>query len=197
MTEVPQFRVFLKDYERFQSLKDKLPEGIICCDFMDLNEGTDDPINLVFLVDINRLLGIEHVLIDDVFKCIYTGTIDTECTSIPYIPLSMVKTVKDSQGEEISTSSFISSKLLVENARKFKEINFSLNGDSLHVLIMGLQQALFIEPNSTPSLNDCFLTVACELIEKITEGNIALNELYYYGFPCEYMAVAKEQLHLQ
>ncbi len=197
MTEVPQFRVFLKDNERFKSLNDKFPQGIICCDFIDLNEGTNDPINMVLLVDINRLVGSDHVLLDDVFKSIYTGTIDTEGTAIPYIPLSMIKTVTDLEGAEISTTSFISSKFLVENARKFEEINFSLNGGSLHLLIMGLQQALFVSPNSEPSLNDCFLTIVCELINKITKGDVALNELYYYGFPCEYMEAAKEKLNIE
>ncbi|MDJ0843044.1 hypothetical protein [Crocosphaera sp.] len=86
---------------------------------------------------------------------------------------------------------------MTNHAKKVVDINTFIDGQLAHILIMGLQQALFIENESEPKLNDYILKLAVKFIDALAMGNSTLKECYLTGFPCKYLKTARDQLHLE
>ena len=84
--------------------------------------------------------------------------------------------------------------LMVENASKLKNLTLQVDGNAIHLLIIGIQQALFIEPQKDLSINDLILPMAVDLIKRLTKDDEALKKAYLTGFPCEYIVKARELL---
>ncbi len=194
MTEAPQFQVFLKYNRRLQRLKDSYPDGLPCCKFM-FRENINNPSGKnVFVVDDNLTDELTRAFIYDAFDIRvppYKGSTKMGKTAIP---LEQAYKVLNSQGKELPLTSFNLSEVLAEKATT-KKIEISLSNEKFNDLILGLQQSLFVDPVETmPSFNDRILALTCELIEIITEGKFEEKEVYYYGFPCEYLKTAKKLL---
>ncbi|MGK7886423.1 MAG: hypothetical protein AB4057_17590, partial [Crocosphaera sp.] len=84
--------------------------------------------------------------------------------------------------------------LIKDNLSRFPTIGMQIDGHTIHLLISGLQQALFIEPDKESSMNDLFLSITIWLIKKLSNDDSKLKEAYVTGFPCEYITQARELL---
>ncbi len=194
MTEALQFRVFLDEDKVDNYIFSMFRKGIPCCDFFALDGDQIVPKNFVFLVDQDKLIGSKIVLLEDAFKSIHTGTWDTEGTSIPYIPLNVVRRVMLPKGETPTLWKLTTEWILGNNASKIEEINWKTSGIQVHILILSLQQALAYKINENLPFNHLFLAQALLLIKAITDNDSDLKKMYLYQFPHKYHNAARKGL---
>ncbi|CCQ69520.1 hypothetical protein CWATWH0402_5688 [Crocosphaera watsonii WH 0402] len=71
---------------------------------------------------------------------------------------------------------------MVENASKLKNLTLQVDGNAIHLLIIGIQQALFIEPQKDLSINDLILPMAVDLIKRLTKDDEALKKGIFNWF---------------
>ncbi len=197
MTEAPIFRVSLPDSPTNAVFNKIFPDGVPCKDYHadDYNESI--PKNFVFEID---YAFCNEFQIKKIFAELGEdqeyGQLDLEHHPY-YIGFEEGMKVTTDSGKEWSLEILKQSWIMTNHAKKHNLTFPNLNGEVVHLLIMGLQQALFVEPTEEPLMNQNILMLAVRFIESISMGNRYLKEVYLTGFPCEYMAVAKEQLHLQ
>ncbi len=186
MEKVPQFRVFLKYNRRLQSLKDKFPDGIPCLEFLALDRSKIVPKKFVFVCDEELTDEAERAFIYDAFNLTvphYRGANKVGRTAIP---LTEVIKVVDFQGKTPPLELLKQFWIINNQVFKIEKARFELSGPNIHILIMGLQQALLIEPDGEPNFNDFFVGQACSLIKLVTENNPILKGYFIDAFPYEY-----------
>ena len=148
----------------------------------------------VFVVDESQLESTELNELSKVL-CDSRSVYLTNGKRVNYwIPKDKVIKVIDSEDFGGNTRFLEQAWLLTENASKIKEIRAEFDGNAIHLLIMGLQQALFIEPTGETSINDLIFPVAIDFIEKISNEDKNLKEAYIVGFSCEYISQARKLL---
>ncbi len=194
MTEAPQFRVFLNDEYLPLSKQLRLPNGILCKDFFSLNPDDDCTENFVFLCEFNSLTTEQKLLIYRVFGLKNSPQEKDESLWVPLIPWHAVKTVTDCYGNTPSLKLMRQAWILSNHVSRLDDLEIKLNGEVGHVVLMGLQQALFIDSSSGPSLNPMLFELSIHLIKQLSQGNEILKEYFTTGFPCEYMNQAKAAL---
>lgn len=194
MTEAPQFRVFLKEGCYPEKLVKLFPDGIPCDDFYPLDIGKAIPKKFVFRVD-HPLCSVEQYQV--LFECCDIDEKSDFLTDDDHpfiIPWDAVKTVTDCYGNTPSLKLLKQSWQLIDNAKKHTLTMNRIEGSLAHLIIMGLQQALFISPQQETDLNPKYVMLAVELIEVMSKGNQDIKEAYLIGFPCEYIDQAKALL---
>ncbi len=194
MIEKLNLTVFL-DSEKVKDIDLSLyPEGIPCQTYLPLNDNDSSLSSWVFLVDKEQLNLTQNYQLYNKYK--ESTLLNTDKGEIKtfLIPFDHVSLLIDWQGTERDLEYIVECQLLTNNAKKVKSADLTVNGETLHILIMGLQQALFLSPADEVNLNQVLLPMAIDMINKITSGNPILKQAYLKGFPCEYIAYARELL---
>ena len=194
MAELAIFNVFLTFNSRLQSFKDTHPNGIPCTDFLEAYDENQKPLGYAFIVDTSNLAAWQIAALKEELcqhKSIYNKDgIKLTC----FIPHTSAFKVFDRNNKEVIINHLNDAALVVKNAASINRIVIDTNGSNVHLLIVGLQQALFIKPNSTPSINDHILTLAVDAIKRIAGDKTDVKRAYLTGFPDDYVNQAREML---
>ena len=185
MTETPNFRAFLDSTKDTIGLRTLFPEGLPCKAYYATDGNNLIPKNFVFEVDYNfcsdfqikkifRELGTEHE----------HQQLDLE--HHPFcITFDEVSAVEDKQNSILDLFILQKTWILCNHANKVDAIQVDLDGKTTHLIILGLQQALFINSEFDEQTNIRFLGIAIQLINCMSMGDSNLKEAYLTGFPCE------------
>ena len=194
MTEASLFRVFL-DEEKVKDIDlSMFPDGVPCSDFIALDYEKLIPQNFVFLVDKDNLDLTQNYQFYQKYGEARIVTIKKGEIKVLFIPINAVKRVIDSHGNEAFLEMVKQAWIISNHVRKLSNTVVTLDGETAHTVLMGLQQALFVDIESKKSINPLFLELSIKLIEDLSLGNQTLKEYFIAAFSCEYMEIAKKLL---
>ncbi len=194
MTEVPQFRVFLKESQDDIGLNSLFPDGIPCNNFFSQDYNNMVPKDLCFEIYYNfcsefqikkifRSLGEEH---ED-------KQLDLE--HHPFlIDFDEIKKVIDINDSEISLDVLKKSWIISNHVKKIPEIITTISGETTHAILLGLQQALFVDTPFRSGLNKLFFGITIGMIEQLSLNNPTLKEYFISSFPDDYVEEARKRL---
>ncbi|MGK7956043.1 MAG: hypothetical protein AB4063_12460 [Crocosphaera sp.] len=194
MTEALQFRVFL-DEDKVKDIDLSLfPDGVPCSDFLALDYLETVPNKFVFFVDKDKLDLTQNYQLYQEYGEVEITTFEKGEVKSLFIPVEAVKELIDSYENTPSLKLMKQAWILSNHVSRLDDLEIKLNGEVSHVVLMGLQQALFIDPSSGPSLNPMLFELSIHLIKQLSQGNEILEEYFITGFPCEYINQAKALL---
>ncbi len=194
MTEASLFRVFL-DEEKVKDIDlSMFPDGVPCSDFIALDYDEIIPQNFVFLVDKDNLDLTQNYQFYQKYGEARIVTIKKGEIKVLFIPINAVKRVIDSHENEAFLEMVKQAWIISNHVRKLSNTAFTLDGETAHTVLMGLQQALFVDIESRKAMNPLFLELAIKLIEDLSLGNKTLKKYFITTFSCEYMETAKKRL---
>lgn len=194
MIEKCNLTVFL-DPEKVKDIDLSLyPGGIPCQTYLALGDAESPPANWIFLVDEDELDVTQNYQLYNKYGESRLLNTDKKEFEDLFIPFDDVAKVIDWEGIERDLDYIKECWLMSRNAKNIKSIHFTFNGETLHILIMCLQQSLFLSPAEEINLNQFLLPMAVDLIDEITADDRTLKEAYLKGFPCEYITQARELL---
>ncbi len=194
MTETPIFSVFL-DQEKVKDIDVSLyPDGIPCIAYLALDSAELFPKKWVFLVDKDRLKFIQNYWLYKKYgESEFFDTQKGEMQTFS-IPFEVINSVLDKDGDIQDLSLLQTSWILCNHAHKIDKVQADLDGETTHLIILGLQQALFIGASVDPQTNSRLFEIAINFIDSMSMGNNDLKEAYLTGFPYEYMSKARKLL---
>ena len=194
MQTAPNYRVLLTEHKRLKSLEKNHPSGLPCTDFRKVFAFADVKYTLAYIVDKSQFEQWELTLLSECL-CNSKPVYLEDGKRVDYwIPQEKVLKVTDINQPCLTDNVLDECFLMVENASKLKNLTLQVDGNAIHLLIIGIQQALFIEPQKDLSINDLILPMAVDLIKRLTKDDEALKKAYLTGFPCEYIVKARELL---
>ena len=194
MTEAPQFRVFLKQFQETPRLNQLFKEGVPCESFYALDADQLIPKTFVFVID-HPLCSLEQY--DQLDKFCKINTKHTYLTEDDHPLLILaddVIKVIDPTGNEGYLELIKQAWIVSNHVSKLDDLEIKLNGEVSHIVLMGLQQALFIDAEPRKSLNPLFFDLAIHLIKDLSQENETLKEYLITPFSCEYINQAKALL---
>ncbi len=194
MTETPIFSVFL-DEEKVKDIDVSLyPDGIPCMAYLALDSAELFPKEWIFLVDKDRLdLTQNYWLYNKYGETSFFDPQKGEMQTFS-IPFEVINSVLDKDGDIQDLSLLQTSWTLCNHAYKIDKVQADLDGKTTHLIILGLQQALFIGEDVDPQTNNRLFEIAINFIDSMSMGNDGLKEAYLTGFSCEYITKARELL---
>ncbi len=182
METAPKYRIWLNGNPEHDKFREHFPDGVPCRDFFKENDHNPKDRNFVFSLDFEAMTIDQAVC---VFPWIDPTNTHIQLTNENYFyHISSTEVIKviDGIGNECVPMILEESWILVKNARKFEKINMEVDGKAIHLLIMGLQQALFIEPIHELTINDLILPMAIDFIKRLSNGYYHVKEAYANGF---------------
>ena len=194
MTEVPHFLVSV-DYSKVNSIEPSdFPFGIPCCDFFALDKDNEIPKNFFFEVNLDSLTKEQRTLAVNAFLNKLICNENQEMFPALLIPVDVAEKVIHPNGNEAPLEVMRQAWIVSNHVSKLGDLEIKLNGEVGHIVLMGLQQALFIDVEPRKSLNPLFFDLAIHLIKQLSLGNEPLKEYFMTPFPCEYMNSARASL---
>ncbi len=194
MTEASLFRVFL-DEKKAKGVKISLfPDGIPCSDFLALDYDEIIAKNFVFLVDKDRLSPTENSQIYNKYGERQILTMEKGEIKSLHIPIDAVKRVIDVHENEPPLEIIKQAWIVSNHVRKLSNTGITLNGETAHIVLTGLQQALFVNIEPKKTMNPLFFELAITLIEDLSLGNETIKKYFITTFSCEYMETVKKLL---
>lgn len=197
MTEALQFRVFLDPKEAKDIDLSWFPDGIPCSGFFALDADKVVPQNFVFACDVSQLYEAKCAFIYDAFDLKTEATRKEDKPWIPLIPIKAVKKATFLDGKVLNFQSIREAWIISNHIRKIPEKTFSVDGNALHIMLSGLQQALLVETPYNSAMNDLYFEIAIDLLKQIAFGNRTLSEYFLSPFPSKYEEKAKKELGLK
>ncbi|MDJ0582966.1 hypothetical protein [Crocosphaera sp.] len=196
MTEAPLYTVFL-DKEKVKDIDLSFcPDGIPCEAYSALDREYLIPKEMVFLVALDKLNAMEkHILLDKYGESDIFDPIKGDIRSI-LIPFEDVLTAVDSYGNSNDLTIIKQSWMIENNAQKIPLMNLQVDGTAIHLLVVGLQQGLFLDSDNEDSINKLILPIIITFIRKLSKRNSTIEEAYLIGFPDEYVNQARHLLSI-
>ena len=194
MLTVPNYRVFFKEDSSLNKFRSKYPNGVPCkyCN-KGFHEISKQP-EFWFYLDENFADCQEFIELAKGAVGYYANVKSGKKDVRFFVSADKVELIVDYNEPCLTDDVLDECFLMVENASKLKNLTLQVDGNAIHLLILGIQQALFIEPQKDLSINDLILPMAVDLIERLTKDDEALKKAYLTGFPCEYIVKARELL---
>ncbi len=194
MTVAPTFRVFLENSKENIGLRSLFPDGLPCKRYYAQDPQNLVPKDFVFELDYS---SCNEFQIKKIFKGLGEEhehkQLDLE--HHPFlIEFEDIVKVVDWENEVADILLLQQCWLLTNHAKKIEAVSINIDGNSAHLLIMGLQQALHIDNSHRSDVSRDLLTLAVQLINGMAMNNDALKEAYLEGFPLKYIAKARKLL---
>ncbi len=194
MTETPLYTVFL-DKEKVKDIDLAfLSDGIPCEAYSTFDREALMPKEMFFIVDKDKLDTIQEHLLNGKYRTSNIfHPIKGDSMSM-LIPFDDVSEVVDCYGNVNKLELIKQSWMIENNARNVPLMNLQVDGTALHLLVIGLQQGLFLDPDKDDHISKLVLALTIKFIRKLSNRNSSIEEAYLFGFPDEYVTEARNLL---